>query len=107
MAKGMYIAFTHPRDDESEEEMNRWYSNHHLPEILALDGVRSATRYRSTEDDPTHRYMAAYTLEGDDLDEIVARIHADAPNRTPTSAIRTDPGSQFRLFDFVEHQESK
>ncbi|GAA12755.1 hypothetical protein [Gordonia alkanivorans] len=50
--------------------------------------------------------MAAYTLDGD-LPEIVARIHADAGNRTPTTASRTDPGSEFRLFEFIEEQHAE
>lgn len=105
MARGLYIAFTHPRDDNSEEEFNRWYTTHHLPEILAVDGVTSAARYKSADPNTTHRYMAAYTLEGD-LPEIVARIHADAGNRTMTTSSRTDPGPQFRLFEFLEEQQA-
>ncbi|GAC01840.1 hypothetical protein GONAM_35_00100 [Gordonia namibiensis NBRC 108229] len=106
MARGLYIAFTHPRDDSVEDEFNEWYTTHHLPEILATEGVTSAVRYKSTDPEATHRYMAAYTLDGD-LPEIVARIHADAGNRTPTTASRTDPGSEFRLFEFIEEQHAE
>ena len=105
MAKGLYLAFTHPRDDESDAAMNRWYSTRHLPEILALDGVTNGQRYRSLQSDPMYRYLAAYTLDGD-LPEIVARIHADSPNRTPTATTRTSPAPEFRLFEFVEEQQS-
>ncbi|GCE42166.1 hypothetical protein I1A62_22645 [Rhodococcus sp. USK10] len=106
MAKGLYLAFTHPHSPETETEMNEWYSTLHLPEVLALDGIESATRYRSIEHDSTYKYLAAYTLEGD-LHAIVARLHAEGPNRTPTSSTRKDPGADFRLFEFVEQQRSR
>lgn len=105
MAQGLYVAFTHPRDDDSEDEFNRWYTDHHLPEILAVEGVTSAKRYKSTDPKSTHRYMATYTLDGD-LPEIVARIHAGTGDRTPTTASRTDPGSRFELFEFIEEQHA-
>ncbi|GAA12754.1 putative hydroxymethylglutaryl-CoA lyase [Gordonia alkanivorans NBRC 16433] len=44
MARGLYIAFTHPRDESVEDEFNEWYTTHHLPEILATEGVTSAVR---------------------------------------------------------------
>ena len=101
MASGLYLAFTHPKDEVSEARFNEWYDEHHIPEILALDGITSASRYRSLDSAASHGYLASYTLEGPDLRAIVERIHAAAPNRTPTATMRTNPGTDFRLFEFV------
>jgi hypothetical protein len=105
MAEGLFLAHTHPRSAETEAEMNRWYSQHHLPEILAIPGVMSASRYRSLEADPEYGYLAAYTLSGTGLRAIVDRIFAEGPNRTPTSASRKEPPTAFALYEFLEIQK--
>lgn len=107
MPKGLYVAYTHPSTPGAEGEMNNWYSQCHLPEILRLEGVQSASRYRSLDPNASYSYLATYVLEGEDLQEIVDRIHADGPNRTPTQATRKEPPAAFALFEFIEHQESQ
>jgi hypothetical protein len=49
---------------ELEAEFHDWYETEHIPERLAIDGFRSATRYRALEGEP--RYLAVYDLA--DLD---------------------------------------
>ena len=49
--------------DGVEEEFNRWYNEHHLPEVLACPGFVSATRYECTAGQP--RYLAIYQLESE------------------------------------------
>jgi hypothetical protein len=44
-----------------EDAFDRWYSEVHVPEILACPGWRSARRYRSVDGDPT--FLAVYELE--------------------------------------------
>jgi len=44
-----------------EEELNRWYEEEHLPERLAVPGIRAATRYRSVE--VPGRYLALYETD--------------------------------------------
>ncbi len=102
---GLYLAFTHPRDESSRGEFNAWYDDHHIPEILSLDGVTSASRYRSLDPNATHEYLATYQLEGENLRSIVNRIHAAAPQRTPTSTMRTAPPTEFRLFELIDPRE--
>jgi hypothetical protein len=106
VAKGLYVAFTSPAGEAADEEFNRWYSNHHLPEVLSLPGINSASRYRSLDDSPSHAYMVLYELSASDLRAVVARIHAEAAGRTPTAAMRRNPPTDFRLFEFLERRES-
>jgi hypothetical protein len=84
--------------------MNRWYSEVHLPEILRIPGIQSASRYRSLEPDPAFGYLAAYDLRGDDLRAIVDNVFADGPNRTPSDSTRKNPGTSFALYEFIETQ---
>lgn len=103
-AIGIYLAFTHPRDQDSEVEFNDWYERHHIPEILSLAGVAAASRYRSLDPDGSHGYLTVVELEGDDLRSVVDRIHAAAPQRTPTTTMRAVPPTDFRLFELISRR---
>jgi hypothetical protein len=50
---------------ELESEFNDWYEAEHVPERMAIDGFRSATRYRALEGSP--RYLAVYDLDSLDV----------------------------------------
>ena len=65
-----------------EDEFNDWYDNVHIPELLTVPGMLSATRYTLHDAAiyqadggvaPEHRYMCVYELEGD-VDEIMGTI---------------------------------
>ena len=54
-----------------EEEYNEWYSNIHLPEVVALEGFKSAQRLQLTKEqmvaEQPFKYLALYELEGSDV----------------------------------------
>ncbi|HYZ03399.1 MAG TPA: hypothetical protein VFA92_18020 [Candidatus Binatia bacterium] len=50
---------------ELESEFNDWYEKEHVPERMAIEGFRSATRYRAREGDL--RYGAVYDLDSLDV----------------------------------------
>jgi len=54
-------------DPEQQTEWNRWYDDIDLPEMLALEGIRSATRYR--ELGARDRYLTMYEIEGPSIFE--------------------------------------
>lgn len=48
-----------------DAEFNEWYSNIHIPEVVALPGFVSAQRYEIAGDAPTpYRYATLYQIEG-------------------------------------------
>ena len=55
-----------------DDEFNDWYTNVHLPDVLAVDGFVAAQRFRLADaqlqpDRPApHRYLAVYDIEADD-----------------------------------------
>ena len=76
-----FRSFVHPVPGR-EDEFNEWYDNVHIPELLAVPGMVSATRYALHEAAiyhvkggvvPEHKYMCVYELEGD-VDEIMGKI---------------------------------
>jgi len=65
-----------------EDEFNTWYDSQHLKDLLAVDGFVAAQRFRMADTDPpqefTHRYMALYEIETDDLAKAQAALAATA-----------------------------
>ena len=98
MARNLLLVFSNPVDGR-EEEFNDWYTNHHLDEILAIDGFVLAQRFRlvnarMTRDAPDapYRYLAIYEVADGALEladsalyELARRERAEAlaAGRTP------------------------
>ena len=59
-------------DPGREKELNDWYDNIHLPDILETPGGVRAVRYENI--DPSEgqgKYLAAYEVEADDLQAVM------------------------------------
>lgn len=65
-----------------EDEFHEWYEQVHIPDLLAIPGIRSAQRYRSTREDGSNRWLAIYELV-DDPAEVDRRIAATSMFRSP------------------------
>ena len=60
-----------------EDEYNEWYDTVHLGDVLAVDGVVSAQRFRYADiadDAPPYRYMAVYEWETDSVETARAAL---------------------------------
>jgi len=60
-----------------EVEYNDWYQDIHLADLVALDGIYSARRYRfarNLKGDDAHTYMAIYEIETDDIDAVLGQL---------------------------------
>ena len=57
---GVLMVFTEVPADK-EEEYNRWYSEEHLGDVLAIHGVLSGAQYSAVKGGPN--YLACYELE--------------------------------------------
>jgi hypothetical protein len=63
----IHLVFSDPPADVPDDEFNAWYDAH-VEEILAVDGWRSATRYRiegvvGAEGTGGYRYLTVYRLD--------------------------------------------
>src|SRR5437867_913537 len=79
MSRSVMVVLSNPTSPDVEEEFNDWYNNAHLADVLAVDGVMSATRYRLSDGDARaasapYRYLAIYELESDDVAGVAKRI---------------------------------
>ncbi|MBY8856794.1 hypothetical protein K7711_09930 [Nocardia sp. CA2R105] len=67
-----------------EDEFNEWYDNVHVPQLLAVPGMRSAQRYTLRDSEiyrapgastPEQRYAIIYEMQGE-AEAIMAEIRA-------------------------------
>jgi hypothetical protein len=79
--KFVQVVFSNPVAGR-EDEFNEWYDNVHIPDLLTVPGMLSATRYALHEAEiyhveggvvPEHKYMCVYEMEGD-VDAIMGKI---------------------------------
>ena len=65
-----------------DREYNDWYTNTHLPEVLAVAGFSAAQRFKvmgeAVAGEPQHEYVAIYELDTDDPEGAVAALGAAA-----------------------------
>lgn len=62
--KGIFLVYT-DIPSQHEDEFNDWYNTEHLPELLAVPGILTATRYQATKGGP--KYLAIYELQNADV----------------------------------------
>ena len=78
--KSVLVVFSNPVAGR-EDEYNEWYDNTHIPEVAAVPGVTSATRFTPKDADPSakHGYLALYELDrpGDEVMADIATRMAD------------------------------
>src|SRR5438105_766748 len=85
MAKAVWMVFTNCPVDR-EREFNDWYENMHLPDLLTVDGIVAAQRFRLPDNGPAMvtptgtpavaRYLALYGLDTEDVATVRAAVHA-------------------------------
>jgi hypothetical protein len=69
MTKGILVVQSRPNSPEELAEFHRWYDEIHFPEILAVDGFRTARRFQDADGVSC---LAVY--EVDDIDDAKAAM---------------------------------
>jgi len=77
MARRYYVVFSGPVDGR-EDEYNDWYDNTHLADVLRAAGFEAAQRFELVGTNPptdaSHKYMAIYEIDTDDIDGVNAAL---------------------------------
>jgi len=82
MPKSVFLAWTNPVDDASDQEFNAWYSGTHVPQVVThVPGVTGARRYRvadlpGADGAPAHRYLCIWETDADDAASVAADLQA-------------------------------
>lgn len=105
MERGLFLVFSNPTSPEVEEDFNRWYSETHIHELLAVPGVVAATRYELDEDQMMagddangRRFLAAYEIEAEDLKTVRDAVNGTSGDRTHSPALELDPLPKLMIF---------
>lgn len=73
------IVMTQPVEGR-EQEYNDWYQGMHLPDLVAVYGVKSAQRFQLSRTVVADRgplpYLAIYDIETDDIDKTLDDLKA-------------------------------
>ncbi|MCZ4314368.1 hypothetical protein O4H66_13230 [Comamonadaceae bacterium G21597-S1] len=97
MKKYLTIAMTNAAEGR-EADYNDWYENQHVFDVLAIPGVKSAQRFRMSDQSRQqlgYRYMALYEIETADITD----IHKAIAQRAGTAAMpRSDAVGTDRMF---------
>jgi hypothetical protein len=116
MPRQILLVFSNPKPGR-EDEYDDWYTNHHLAEILAIEGFHRAQRFRlagaarmtrDTADAPWSR-LAIYEVEEDAIERADAALYALArteraealeAGRTPALVMSPSMESDLRTWWF-------
>jgi hypothetical protein len=80
--KGATILFSEMSPDPDwEDDFNKWYNTHRIPQRMAVPGFISAQRYRNAE---RPHYLAIYELESSAVLESEAYLKVDAQPHATT-----------------------
>jgi hypothetical protein len=103
VAKGIMVVQTGPVSAEREEEYNDWYSNTHIPEILAIPGFVGARRYKLAGGDGSPSYLAVYEIEADDIAAPVKELSARSTSgqHAVSDVLRRDPPPVVSIYEQV------
>lgn len=85
-ARTYMLVFTNPLPNK-EDEFNTWYTNIHMPEILATDGFLAAQRFKLDDvqqmpEQQQHKYLAIYELDTDRTREALENVVKAGPTMT-------------------------
>lgn len=86
MPKYLLIAHNGPTEGEGDEATyNDWYHDIHIPDLLRVEGVKSARRYKMVSNKRADwPYTAVYEIETDDVEGLMGRLYSDIRPFTPT-----------------------
>jgi hypothetical protein len=86
MARYMLFALNGPTEGAGDEATyNEWYHSVHMPDLLALDGVIAARRFKAVSSKRADwPYVATYEIETDDLAAVLKDMETKIRPFTPT-----------------------
>ncbi|WP_327752226.1 hypothetical protein VVT58_17665 (plasmid) [Sphingobium sp. SJ10-10] len=78
MKEYVYVVHTRPLPGR-EDDFNKWYSDQHLADVVALPGFVAAQRFRIADPadpkSPERIYLSTYTMRTDDPQAALEHMH--------------------------------
>jgi hypothetical protein len=92
----VYVA-TVSVEPEWEDELNRWYDEEHLPNLLRVPGYLSGTRYIAVEGEP--KYFAFYEITS--IENYRSPTHEQAVNTPWTARLQPHRTGQLAFYEQI------
>jgi hypothetical protein len=93
--KHILVVLTNAATDDEEETFNDWYTNRHIPDVLGLEGMKAAQRFRLAEtregQEAPYKYLAIYEVGPDDLQTGVDSLQWQRGEREEAEAAGREP----------------
>lgn len=74
VARYILVAMNGPTPDGDPAELDRWYAEVHMPDLLSVDGIISARRFETVKGMVPHNELwpnvALYEIETDDIAKV-------------------------------------
>ncbi len=102
MPKWLLTVESNAADPSREKDLNDWYDNIHLPDILETPGFVRAYRYENTApSEGRGKFVAMYEIETDDFDktmvEFTEKVNSKAAEGRMSDALVAVGGDLYRL----------
>jgi hypothetical protein len=68
-------------------ELDRWYTDHHVPEVTTVEGFVAGRRYAHCDPDARHPRLALYELDLGDPGAALERLTAALPTMVQTETL--------------------
>ncbi len=98
MADIIFVVRTNPTDGR-HQEMNHWYTNRHIVDVVGMDGFAAAQRFTITDETQrnTHRYGYLAFYEAENVKTAITSLVAarGTPKMPMSDALGPDRGSTY------------
>ena len=106
MARALMLVAANATDENRIDEFNEWYGKH-VQELLALDGMVSATRWEASPHTlipgldaiAGRRFLALYEIECEDIEAMRDLINRTSSDRSHSETLELDPLPITLLFE--------
>jgi hypothetical protein len=95
MPKGLLVVQSRPASPDAADDLNRWYDETHIPEILGLAGFAAARRLRAADGES---FLAVYDLDDVDVARAALGEAQKSGAMTAPSGVQLNPPPTVQWF---------
>ena len=106
MPKGIMVVHSNAVSPDRDDEYTTWYTEIHMPDLLAIPGFTAGRRYRipAAADEP-YTWVAVYDIDADDLQGPFQELMARAGRGGAMSdLVGTQPPPVIKFYELTEEQ---
>jgi hypothetical protein len=106
---GIMVVHSNAVSPDREDEYTKWYTEIHMPDLLAIPGFTAGRRYRIPDGaDEPHTWVAVYDIDADDLQAPFKELMARSARGEVVGSdlVGTDPPPVIKFYELTEEQHA-